>query len=73
MYVRKERTGFGGGFKIPEEFRLKREQAKKKKHDSINSDDEDVAKDLSLVTKDEILNVLNLGNDESGIGAGKTG
>jgi hypothetical protein len=45
MYVKKERTGFGGGFKIPEEFRLKREQAKKKKHDSIISDDEEATKD----------------------------
>ena len=29
-YVKKDRTGFGGGFKIPEECRVKKEQMKKK-------------------------------------------
>lgn len=73
MYVKKERTGFGGGFKIPEEHRVKKQQAKQQKLDSTIMEDESTAKDQSLVTKDEILSVLNLGNADSSIGVGKTG
>ena len=41
MFIKKERTGFGGGFKIPEEFRVKKQQANQKKFDStIIEDDE---------------------------------
>lgn len=72
MFVKKERTNFGGGFKIPDEYRVKRETAKNKKLDASRIDDDDNPKDTSLVTKDEILTVLNLGSSESGL-LGKSG
>ena len=72
MFVKKERINFGGGFKIPEEYRQRKEQAKRKLADASKIVEDETAKDMSLVTKDEILTVLNLGNAESGIG-GKNG
>lgn len=73
MYVKKERTGFGGGFKIPEEYRTRKQEAKHRKNNSSIIEDEETNKDTSLVTKDEILGVLNLGNAETNIGQGKSG
>ncbi len=40
MFVKKERTNFGGGFKIPEDFRVKRELAKNKKMEASSIEDE---------------------------------
>ena len=71
-YLKKDRTGFGGGFKIPEECRVKKEQMKKKKKLATHSDDEDKDKDQSGLTKDEIFAHLNLGNADTGI-SGKNG
>lgn len=45
MFIKKERTGFGGGFKIPEEYRVKKQQAKQQKFDSTILEDEEAAKD----------------------------
>jgi len=69
----KERTGFGGGFKIPEEIRKRKELSKKNKIEASVIENDVTAKDQSLVTKDEVLSVLNLGNAECGIGSGKNG
>ena len=72
VFVRKERQGFGGGFKILEEYR--RNKMKKKsslKHKE--EDDEMDEKEENQVTKEEIYQLLNLGNAEGSIGAGKYG
>ena len=72
VFVKKERQGFGGGFKILEEYRrnkMKRLGDGKKAEQS----DEDDNKDQHQVTKEEIFQLLNLGNAEGGIGAGKYG
>lgn len=69
MFHKKERTGFGGGFKIPEDYRLRKEHAKKKKFEASVIEDHETLNDHSLVTKDEILNVLQLGNADGSIGA----
>lgn len=67
-----ERTGFGGGFKIPEEYRKIRESRKLvKKVDEDEEDQED--KDQNVITKEEILNSLALGSSETGIGPSKYG
>lgn len=72
VFQKKDRTGFGGGFKIPEEYREKKENYKKKKVDKNKDNDDEKEKDMSLITRDEVIAHLNLGNAESGIG-GKGG
>ena len=72
VYVRKERQGFGGGFKILEEYRknkLKRKSSLRKTED----EDEHEGQTDNQVTKEEIFALLNLGNAEGSIGAGKYG
>lgn len=72
VYQKKERTGFGGGFKIPEEYR-KIKQSRKRGPLDFDEHSDHEEKDQSLVTKEEIFKHLNLGNAESGIGGGKYG
>lgn len=71
--IMKERSGFSGGFKIPEEFR--KSKIKKRGMYSDNEQEEEVEKTQgsNAITKDEIFQQLNLGHSESGIGAGKHG
>ena len=70
--MQKQRQGFGGGFKILEEYR--RNKLKKKGERRVTEDDDDVAdKEQHQVTKEEIFQLLNLGNAEGSIGAGKYG
>ena len=67
-----ERSGFSGGFKIPDEFR--KSKIKKKGLFSDTEQEEEVeGPGQSHITKDEILQQLNLGTSESGIGVGKHG
>ncbi len=73
MFQSKERYGYGGGFKIPEEYRKKSLSRKRsQKHGTTDDEEEDGNKDQSVVTKEEILSHLNLGTAESSIG-GKYG
>jgi len=52
--VQKQRQGFGGGFKILEEYR--RNKLKKKGERRVTEDDDDVAdKEQHQVTKEEIF------------------
>lgn len=69
----KERSGFSGGFKIPEEFR--KSKIKKKGLYSDNEQEEEVekAQGANAITKDEIFQQLALGQSDSGMGAGKSG
>ena len=70
--MRKERQGFGGGFKILEEYRRKKLARKgSKKH--AEDEDEHEKHTENQVTKEEIFQLLNLGNAEGSIGAGKYG
>ena len=73
VFSKKERTGFGGGFKIPEEIRQKKQNQRKKQVDTSEVEEKEKEKDQSAVTKDEIFAHLNLGSSESGIGSGKYG
>ena len=45
IFQKKDRTGFGGGFKIPEEHRLKKENQKRKKVDTSEVEGEEKEKD----------------------------
>ena len=72
VFVRKERQGFGGGFKILEEYRRNKMKRKGDNRQTEHDDEED-HKDQNQVTKEEIFQLLNLGNAEGGIGAGKYG
>ena len=72
VLVKKVLSGFGAGFKIPEEYRknkLKRKGEKKEAEGDESAED----KDQNQVTRDEIFQLLNLGNAEGGIGSGKYG
>ena len=72
IFVKKDLSAFGAGFKIPEEYRkkkLKQRADKRKKEDEGDAEE----RDENQVTRDEIFNLLNLGNAEGGIGAGKYG
>ena len=72
VFSKKELTGFAGGFKIPEEHRLKKENIRRQMGLTHDSDKDEVQQEHSLVTKDEIMAHLNLGNNEGGI-EGKSG
>ena len=72
VFVKKSLSGFGAGFKIPEEYRQNKLRRKSEK--KVNEADESEGeKDQNQVTRDEIFQLLNLGNAEGGIGAGKYG
>ena len=73
QYQRHERTGFGGGFKIPEEFRTRKQLAKQRRVDSTIIEDEEAIKDTSLATREEILETLNLGTSDPTAGVSKSG
>ena len=72
VFVMKERQGFGGGFKILEEYRKNKMKKKSSQH-KVDDEDELENKDQNQVTKDEIFSLLNLGNADGSIGAGKYG
>lgn len=73
VFQRKERTGYGGGFKIPEEYRkMQMSRKKQAKNDEDGSSDDEANRDQSLVTKDEVMAHLNLGTAENTLG-GKYG
>jgi hypothetical protein len=59
-FLNKERSGFSGGFKIPEEQRKAKLERKIKKKDDDESD-EDLEINKNDITKDEIMQHLNLG------------
>lgn len=70
VYKKKERSGFSGGFKIPEEHKKK----KPEKKDAVVEQNQDQQPDQQFVTKEEILAHLNLGFSDSGthgVGGGK--
>ena len=70
--MNKERSGFSGGFKIPEEQRTAKLGRKIKHTDNDDSDEhEDVHK--NEITKDEIMQHLNLGSSQAAGGMGKHG
>ena len=78
LVIKKNRTGFSGGFKVPEEYRQKIQSRKKQKRDDSLDDDADSKKDQSLITKDEILAHLNLAGGDTSTsgkygGTGKAG
>lgn len=63
-FLNKERSGFSGGFKIPEEQRRAKLGRKIKHQDGNDSEDhEEVNK--NDITKDEILAHLNLGSSQA--------
>jgi hypothetical protein len=69
VFQRKERTGFSGGFKIPEEYRTRKENQRRVLGSTQDSDKDDTQKEHSLITKDEIMAHLNLGNNDGSIEA----
>ena len=72
VFVKKSLSGFGSGFKIPEEYRQKKLRRKGEKHEK-EDEENDEDKDQNQVTKEEIMALLNLGNSEGSIGPGKYG
>ena len=60
-FRKKDRVGYGGGFKIPEEYRKKREARRLRRDDEegLSSDGE---KETNAITKEEIIQHLNLGD-----------
>ena len=63
-FLNKERSGFSGGFKIPEEQRKAKLGRKIKQKDANDSEDhEEVNK--NDITKDEIMQQLNLGSSQA--------
>ena len=72
VFVKKSLSGFGAGFKIPEEYRKNKLKRMGKKRDT-EADESAEEKDQNAVTREEIFALLNLGNAEGGIGAGKYG
>jgi hypothetical protein len=65
-----DRVGYGGGFKIPEEYRKKREarRLRRRDDDDCSSDGE---KETNAITKEEIIAHLNLGDAQMNFGSGK--
>lgn len=70
--ILQERTGFSGGFKIPEELRKSKERKKGKKQEKKEEDNMD-ANLANMITKDEVYMHLNLGHSDSNTGIGKHG
>ena len=76
--MRKSRTNFGGGFKIPEEYKAKFDERKdahlqKKLRNKRDDDSNDEKGDITCVTKDEILNGLKLGASDGTLAGGQGG
>ena len=65
VFELKSRSGFGGGFKIQEEYRAKLQSRKKQKRVDSRDSDDDKDKDEQVITKDEILAHLNLTGAEA--------
>ena len=72
LFIKSNKTGFSGGFKIPEEYKEKRMKNRKRPRSHNSDDEEKKDKDDNKITKDEILAHLNLTGGD-GIGAGKAG
>ena len=70
-FLNKERSGFSGGFKIPAEQRRAR-LARQIKHDQEGDSDEHEEQHKTEITKDEIMQHLNIGS-ASAAGSGKHG
>lgn len=70
----KERSGFSGGFKIPQET-LKSGKAKKKgpRGSEELEEEPEAGHGTSQITKDEVFQQLALGAADSGAGVGKSG
>jgi hypothetical protein len=70
VFRKTDRVGYGGGFKIPEEYRKKREarRLRRKDDDDHSSDGE---KETNAITKEEIISHLNLGDAQMNFGSGK--
>jgi len=71
-FMQKERSGFSGGFKIPEEQR-KAKLARKIRHQDGEDSEENEEVNRTDITKDEILAQLNLGSSQATGGMGKHG
>jgi hypothetical protein len=65
-----DRVGYGGGFKIPEEYRKKREARRLRRRDD-DDDSSDDEKETNAITKEEIIAHLNLGDAQMNFGSGK--
>lgn len=71
-FLNKERSGFSGGFKIPEEQR-KAKLGRKIKHQDGSEDEDHEEVHKNDITKDEILAHLNLGSSQAAGSMGKHG
>jgi hypothetical protein len=69
LYKKKERVGFGGGFRIPEAYREKR--LARSLRNRLEDDSTDEEKETNLLTKEEIMAQLNLGEAQMNFGQGK--
>ena len=72
VFSKKERTGFSGGFKIPEEHKIRKENQRRLLGSTQETEKEDTNQEQSLITRDEIMAHLNLGSIEGSI-EGKSG
>jgi len=71
-FLNKERSGFSGGFKIPEELRRAKLSKKIQHHDREGEDDQEDEQGTEI-TKEEIMQHLNLGASQTAGGGGKHG
>ena len=71
-FLNKERSGFSGGFKIPEEQRRAR-LGRKIRHDDGDDSEEHEELNKNDITKEEIMQQLNLGSAQAAGGMGKHG
>jgi hypothetical protein len=67
VYMRKSRTNFGGGFKVPEEYKAKRQHGKRPTQEEQDSDEDD--KNPTFVTKKAVLEKIGLGDSQTLTGA----
>ena len=70
--MNKERSGFSGGFKIPEEQRTLK-LGRQIKHDDKDDSDKEEDAVKNDITKEEIMQHLNLGSSQAAGGMGKHG
>lgn len=71
-FTNKDRSGFSGGFKIPEELR-KAKLSRKIKHNDGEEEEDKEEINKNDITKEEILAQLNLGSNQAAGGMGKHG
>lgn len=71
-FTQKERSGFSGGFKIPEEQRIAK-LGRKIRHTVGDAEDEHEEVGRTDITKEEILAQLDLGSAQAAGGMGKHG